>query len=1215
MASLPHGTSSIQNFRLLASLNDCPIYLRPSSSITHHHHHHHLHSTGNSSILLSNTGAQANSLSASQTLSSNGNNRPKVQTTNLGYDEHHTDSIMFECLKRKPIDQLMQRVQLPMELMQLNPVTGEIITQTNQVLPTLNNQQESLTNENLSTLDSLALIIMNGFSGRTETPTLSSLFRPLFGPNIDLLTVPVNGDDLASMMLNSMDQFGSADLLAGLSFESPIPTIEHNSLDKHSSNIETSLKKIDRKLQSSLAHKNPVHVFAEKLSALDGQLGLTHKQADELVRAFVRAFYRYHDREIMNSLISNYLWQASITSSENNQRQQNLHLLESLMLAFQDSLINVPLIRTVLIHATHQLTPISQHISHRLIRLLNITQPGDENLSQLDLKSIAQSFTEEILKRSDVNDPHTDLYHDPFEFSARKQLSATYLYQFDPSNLFKSIQQSIDALNEKFSRNNPSWFMIKDPLDMMLTQMKSDNFPLKLGFSCSLESFDFDEAEYHKNLTESSYIAIKFNDWLCSTMASVVNDFATRGRISLSAKPQMSENNLSQLRGMNDDWYHESVLKLDHLTKYCSHNSSENQRIAKEIDVERVKKRCDINDLALEMIVHEFMIPQGNLHDTHHVRMFNQISREVAVLPSAKNIWNMKKIKDDGQELEHRSSFASRANYWLNNLPTLNCTKTQALGQTSDQIGLNEILGGYSPLLDLNLIFRCHIGPQTSYDIIQSHVSNIQQTVLRSREQQMNMMKLQSSSKMSSTTTNNLIPRMANQSSDETFNITLEQPYSSTNHPQEYTNTSSGNNSIMSDAKSNSLLLVLGCSLALSSLFSLVILIRHRHKHRVRAKAGSTSLEPEADQGKSDAINFTNDLNLGQEYGETTVETMMNRPDSVIPLTGDNQRIFSIERSRLNTSNCLEGQELIVQSMNGNSQDITKSSSNDHIVESIWNNQESGNSKNSDEYHQKKGHICAAHSSHSIQDHGNQILVPTWTDHSDHIIAQVSNYQSGTLDRPSNLQRGSPSFFTDTTCIIDPNTVVTFAPNPVDCSPGIEMNEASTGPRKRHTKMKDQLNRVYDSNRRTLAGPEQNQRVGSHLLFNDTNNPSIGYCPIHASQNNLANQTTGYLTLNGSLLMQSSQGRQPDNLIDSQNDSRDLREFWTASDRMMRKSESYDHGSIHNNMNQSSSVNQARFSGDEFIVLQPAEDTRLDHCDGANGSVPIYHNYTTQMPY
>lgn len=119
---------------------------------------------------------------------------------------------------------------------------------------------------------------------------------------------------------------------------------------------------------------------------------------------------------------------------------------------------------------------------------------------------------------------------------------------------------------------------------------------------------------------------------------------------------------------------------------------------------------------------------------------FNQLERRVVQLGEPPGSWSTSEIFDSNKQLDHRSSFAARASFWLNSLPALNCSRTQPLHAAAvdpNHSYLGRLLGDNSPLLRLNLVFNCQIGPRNSYDVIHTHVKNIKQTLSKAIQQQL----------------------------------------------------------------------------------------------------------------------------------------------------------------------------------------------------------------------------------------------------------------------------------------------------------------------------------------------------------------------------------------------------------------------------------------------------------------------------------------------
>lgn len=734
-------SNPIHHLRVLATLVDCPIYTRPS-------------------------GQQLNSILARRT------------SLAAGQDEQKMNSIMFECLRRKPIELLAEKVQLPIELMQMNSYTGQISLQSNFSLSHTGAADESQPN---------SLGAMMG----DDTSILSSLFRPPFGLALDPMIMPP-GEDLASLMLNSSLQFGRFDLLLGLSDGSPISVAEIS--QQHPEQVQ---KQMHRSLR-------PSHILADRLSSLDEQAGLSTEQSVELINAFVRSFYRYHNQEITNSIVSHYLRRATSASMYDHPRLQNLQQLDSLLEAFQDSLVNVPLLRVALIHASHQFSPLRRIVSGRLIKAIRVEELTEDNSTLPETKLIAKTLSQLVQSFADgVPTIYTSSEETPNDLDkasdeASEQPRATYLYQFNAEGIFQNIQSSIEQLTRRHS-DDSVWFRVRLVLEETLETMKSDEFPLRLGFSCAFARFDQDELD-DAGRSRSFAIALKFNDWLCSTMSTIIGDFTSHGRMMLASKTQKEVM-----------WQPEIDERRSAFGSRCM-DPDLNPRTRTSCDSELTK-------LAFDVLAHTFtedtLSIQPDQLENHNWVVFNQLTRRVASLPKPKTIWSMSSITDNPSELDQKSSFAARSTFWLNFLPALNCSRTQPINTGPLDSGLSSNLDANSPLLNLNLIFHCQNGARTSYDVIGSYIKSIQRTVMLIRANHHSL-------------------RMANQSQSNDENLTVSAELQNISSRQD-----SRSPRIVSNDSSNPLLLAISCTLVVSSVFIVMVLIRHRwisSRSKVRPK-------------------------------------------------------------------------------------------------------------------------------------------------------------------------------------------------------------------------------------------------------------------------------------------------------------------------------------------------------------------------------------------
>lgn len=333
---LAHSSqNSIQYFRMLSKLLHCPLYSR----------------------------SQTNQLQQNSTQLGNISATNHQQQPLIGFnDEAKNNALLFECLRHKPVEQIVQRI--PLELLQLNQPTGDIsianrffkssALQMESPISSLPNssssssssqkfqffapdqqqQQQEQTSQqrqffsspiDTSQLKKLVMYITReqlnkelrsvsevklDKDNNLVSPQLSELFtaiygptttnlRPLFGPTIDGTIIP--DDDISMNMLKTSSSFGQRDLMIGIS--RPVFGLFSDNYNVFKNNIYGNDHRLSRIRVD--------HLIGDKMSEKLEQEGLTSEQAIEFVNTFVRSFYRHHNQEIANSIINHYLNNAN----------------------------------------------------------------------------------------------------------------------------------------------------------------------------------------------------------------------------------------------------------------------------------------------------------------------------------------------------------------------------------------------------------------------------------------------------------------------------------------------------------------------------------------------------------------------------------------------------------------------------------------------------------------------------------------------------------------------------------------------------------------------------------------------------------------------------------------------------------------------------------------------------------------------------------------
>lgn len=1131
------------------------------------------------------------------------------------HDEQKMNSLMLECIRRKPIDQLMARVRMPLELMQLNPFTGSVSIQTTDPLVSTDYGYSYLQ----SSLASIA----------TSDPSVSaSLFRPPFCPSLDSALLPP-GDDLAAMLLNSSSHFGHIDLLVGLSSGAHISVSDLGSHNLTSTSAPSA--KREPKLEPT-----PSHILADRLSILDEEVGLTSEQANELINSFVRTFYRYHNQEISNSLVSHYLRRATSTGSD-SRKVQALALLDSMLEAFQDSLVNVPVLRLALIHASHQFANLRDLLTSKLIDSLKGTQVDDEvddKLNQLDphfisqaLVSLAQSFSGSLKKDS------TGSFHNKRELespsdnsgyyeSVQSKPKATYLYQFSEQNLFRSLDASINLLSTRYV-NDPIWPDINVLLNKMIDVLKSDHYALRLGLSCALGPNDpamilaAEEVDKDQVQSTSLSMATQFNSQLCSTFSTIISDFVSNGRMSSDSQEEIDKQNEANLRLAQDlaeyrsRCYNQSKLNQDHDTtsKLIAEHKFCNAKMA---------------ELALDLINHEFVRHSSPIStedssqtsvqqaDTQTWTIFNQLSRKIATLPSGKTIWTMGQITDNPEELDQRSSFAARSSFWLNFLPALNCSRTLPINSGIANSGLTQYFGASSPLLNLNLVFHCQAGAQTSYDIIESHVISVRQNVLswlrnRHRNSTRMLATYRSNSFTSDRPSNNHSTRMVNNNLSNYENISIQADLQNSSikpqiesdgrlsdHQVQFQNYKQSH----SDSKPNGFLLAIGCFLGLCSLLSLFLLARRRRSSkRSKCIRNQSKVGPENHQNYQEELTPSlNGESSRQNYIAPVSSPKLSFVDQSNSIIANHQNPSTISIDPV--EGIMGHQPLMMHNLDQQPR-INRSSSAQVLVGDIsWPHGENQVSEfQTGRMH--KVHLCPNHSlygSHASTNFldANSLLMPVWTEDTN-VEQQTYGSRTRTLDTNRHSRRKSSGPKKESIGLPEVNAHKCSTLADPSCQSFLNTHQpnstssTSTASLKKRVKIDDQPRRIDDT-RYASPGFEEAPRPASHLTLH-SEQQNLDFCPAHSSQSSQSMFDSGnQLLLNGQIYTLSSDSTHRINhqgINDNIHANSSELELWS------------DLGQGHAN-NVKARISQAdaetiltrqkEFMDNEFILLQPAID-------------------------
>ena len=569
-------------------------------------------------------------------------------------------------------------------------------------------------------------------------------WQALFGPELDSALLyhdsSLLGTDLATLMLRQRSPFSQCDLLIGLS---------RPSLSAHSgSQMESSLGSPDEQQLLAAGHELSQLLISER--GHSNEMGLNDSQAIEEVNLFVRAFYKFHQQEITNSIINHYLMASSSGeqlsleegagqqwgSNKSVHRQQELMLLHSLIEAFQDALINVPVLKTALIHSLNQVKNLARvFVGDKLAKLIQLAQadknsPDAQTVFDNSKDPIISHYAEIILGNNsasmlpnfanfngnqfETRTPMHELIGDQFNLFVNEiilrhekvtsaagdndrdellmdeqelKLHSTYLFQFDLSLLLQSLHganqldkeldqlRSVAISSPKFLRNTSSFQCI---------------FKLSQNDDVPLNELDRLEREVCKRLTR------------------VLANFVANGnvnRVEDSFEPLLDDCN-TETRMNNDS---QQTGDLDHHSVQLTENSQ--------------LRSCQRREMG----------QKASQQKPKSWPLFNLYSQQIATIYEPKQRWLINQIDNNqdsriisrtGSAQRTRSRWPispARLTFWANFVPTLNCSRTQPIQPTS----LFHSRSSNSTLANLNLIFDCQNGPQSASSLLAGQVESI----------------------------------------------------------------------------------------------------------------------------------------------------------------------------------------------------------------------------------------------------------------------------------------------------------------------------------------------------------------------------------------------------------------------------------------------------------------------------------------------------------
>lgn len=761
---------SLHYFRLLAKLAHCPLYFRPGF-------HQQQHQSSNQ------TGSSAHQMAA---------------------DEAKSNAMTFECLRHKPVEQIMQRI--PLELLQLNQLNGDLSINSRwlknhfqevdlplQLEPIREpNQQKLFSISSFSTqLDSSQLnkLVMQitreqvnreraGFDSSTSTSTgrlqLFELFsaiygqpsgslRPLFGPLVDGTIVP--DEDVAANMLMTGASFGQRDLMIGLSQPALAPSEASN--------------------RNEVQPEPPRAPFAvaDRIWAQLEQEGLTSEQALELVNLFVRSFYKHHNQEIANSILNHYLnvanpfrWpnrkrvrlnptrERAEGSEEENElklRQQQLLVLDSMFELFQDVLTNVPVLKAALIHAAKQLDSLTEVFAGQQFekwkqsRLDSNSNPNQNSgqgsssesngsssssLHGLERRQLLDSFAHfarQLFNHSSWPlELHFPATSQPSQLQQTlQQPRATYLYQLDANLLIRGGQEALERLNSVFvssqqapkqrksSETSSSNLLtsalssIKDNLAGILVKLQAGHVGRQLSLACA---FDLPESPEAAN-----DLAGQLRETICARFGQLLARFASNGKVNVEPMEDFS------VQSSTADLF---LDRVDQYARECLDKQLDHHSVQPEVTESNSPNELNECQLKLNKLTVECLLGAEESESSlpgQSWSVFNLFSQQVASLPAPNKLgWERKQIVDDEQHYgEQKLSLSSKASFWSNFIPALNCSTTKPILPGSLLTSSARPSSLNSSLLSLNLVFSCQRGATTALDLMDSLAETIEQKV------------------------------------------------------------------------------------------------------------------------------------------------------------------------------------------------------------------------------------------------------------------------------------------------------------------------------------------------------------------------------------------------------------------------------------------------------------------------------------------------------
>uniref|UniRef100_A0A6G1SIE4 Neuroligin-4, Y-linked n=1 Tax=Aceria tosichella TaxID=561515 RepID=A0A6G1SIE4_9ACAR len=441
-----------------------------------------------------------------------------------------------------------------------------------------------------------------------KTLPIGPVFAPQLEPGLILAAgAAANELDLADSMLQRSSLFNRRDLLIGLTH----PLVDFNQGESSSPQSPSSDSNYEEEHHDDDDDDTALPLVPGFASRKSLELGLSEEQAIGQVNLFVRSFYRYHQQEISNSIISQYLSRksglrptagaargmeesigaagagvgASSTSAAGQQHaarlQKQQFLANAMRTLYRDSLVDVPLIKSGLIHSLQQLELLADLFVGKQLSQMELLRQDEnhdeEQLEQLmdeswletEFYKFAKSYYQRpalwpihLLRSSAAannnttsdfvsgQDPHLRAPSSPENQKVGPR--STFLFQFAADRLdwLQRLRATISRLESRVSSRLTGDRSVRAILVKMLDELTGASWTAagkNNKFRCSFSSL-FDDDDYNDDaheLTgtgrgsitgEGATLYGTFKRWLCRRMANEkLANFVETGNVNFGS--------------------------------------------------------------------------------------------------------------------------------------------------------------------------------------------------------------------------------------------------------------------------------------------------------------------------------------------------------------------------------------------------------------------------------------------------------------------------------------------------------------------------------------------------------------------------------------------------------------------------------------------------------------------------------------------------------